>query len=106
MWHDKWVAHMKEEARQIAVREVDPPAINHKTWQAENPDVLLGRTRYTYACHGSSPSGLSTNCGVPFSTLPESLTSFTVHLRAHLPAFHSHFLTAHNIGTVFLNFFL
>jgi len=27
-----------------AVREADPPAISHKTWQAENPDVLLGRT--------------------------------------------------------------
>ncbi len=47
-----------------------------------------------------------TNCGAPFSTLPESLMSFTVHRRAHLPAFHSHFLTAHNIGTVFLNFSL
>ncbi len=49
MWHDKWVAHMKEEARQIAVREVDPPAISHKTWQAENLDVLLGRTRLATA---------------------------------------------------------
>ncbi len=28
-----------------AVREADPSAISHKTWQAENPDVLLGRTR-------------------------------------------------------------
>ncbi len=81
------------------------PAISHKTWQAENPDVLLGRTRYTSACHCSSPSGLTTNCGVPFITLPESLTSFTVYLRAHMPAFQSHFLTANNIGTVFLNFF-
>jgi hypothetical protein len=26
--------------------------------------------------------------------------------RAHLPAFHSHFLTAHNTDTVFLDFFL
>jgi hypothetical protein len=26
--------------------------------------------------------------------------------RGHLPAFHSHLLTAHNTGTVFLNFFL
>jgi hypothetical protein len=45
MWYDKWVAHMKEEARQIAVREADLPAISHKTWRVENPDVLLGRTR-------------------------------------------------------------
>jgi hypothetical protein len=37
----------------------------------------------TSACHCSSPSGLPTNCGAPFSTLLESLTSFTVHLRAH-----------------------
>jgi len=28
-----------------AVREADPPTISHKTWQAENPDVLLGRSR-------------------------------------------------------------
>ncbi len=50
--------------------------------------------------------GLPTNCGASFTTLPESLTSFTVHLRAHPSAFHSHFLSAHNTGTVFLNFFL
>ncbi len=78
-----WVAHTKEEARQTAAQEANLPAISHKTWQAENPDVLLGRTRQTSACHCSSPSGLPTNCGAPFSTLPESLTSFTVHLRAH-----------------------
>jgi hypothetical protein len=95
---------MKEEALQF--READLPTISHKTWQAEHPDVLLGRTRRTSACHCSSPSGLPTNCGAPFSALPESLTSFTVHLRAHLPAFQSQILTAHNIGTVFLNFFL
>ncbi len=36
-----------------------------------------------------------------------SLSLFTFVLtRAHLPAFHSHFLTAHNTGTVFLKFFL
>jgi hypothetical protein len=39
-----WVAHMREEARQTAAREADRPAIGHKTGQAENPDVLLGRT--------------------------------------------------------------
>jgi len=27
-----------------AVREVDLRTISHKTWQAENPDVLLGRS--------------------------------------------------------------
>jgi hypothetical protein len=33
------------------------------------------------------------------------VSSFTFVLqRAHLPAFHSHFLTAHNTSTVFLNF--
>jgi hypothetical protein len=32
-----------------AVREVDLPAISHKTWQAENLDVLLGRTRLATA---------------------------------------------------------
>jgi len=35
------------------------------------------------------------------------VSPFTVVLtRAHLPAFHSHLLTAHNTGTAFLNFFL
>ncbi len=29
-----------------AVREADRPAISHKTWQAENPDVRLGCTRF------------------------------------------------------------
>ncbi len=46
MWHDKWVARMKEEARQIVVREADLPSSATKPgWQAENPDLLLGRTR-------------------------------------------------------------
>ncbi len=62
MWHDKWVAHMKEEALQF--READLPTISHKTWQAENLDVLLGRNRQTSACHCSSRSGLPTECGV------------------------------------------
>jgi hypothetical protein len=36
-----------------------------------------------------------------------SLSPFTFVLtRAHLPAFHSHFLSAHNTGTVFLKFCL
>jgi hypothetical protein len=49
---------MKEEVRQTASQEADLPAIFHKTWQAE------------------------TNCGAPFSTLPEF---FTVHLSARSP---------------------
>ncbi len=57
------------------------------------------------SCRWSSLSGLPTNCGAPFSTLADSLTSFIVHLRAHScsPAcIPYHFLTAHIIGTVFL----
>ncbi len=42
---ERWVAHMKKEALHTAAQEADLPAISHKTWQAENPDVLLGRTR-------------------------------------------------------------
>ncbi len=42
---ERWVPHMKKEALHTAAREADLPAISHKTWQAENPDVLLGRTR-------------------------------------------------------------
>ncbi len=67
--------------RPTAAREADRPAIGLKTWQAEHPDDRLGRTRPTSACHCSSPSGLPTSCGAPFSTLPES-TSFIVQLRA------------------------
>jgi hypothetical protein len=33
---------MKEETRLTAAREADLPAIFYKTWQAENPDFLLG----------------------------------------------------------------
>jgi hypothetical protein len=105
---ERWVAHMREEARQTAAREADRPVIGHKTWQAENPDVLLGRTRPTSASHCSSPSGLPTNCGAPFSTLPESLTSFTVHLRADpcsLASIPFAIFSLHtNTGTAFLNF--
>jgi hypothetical protein len=60
--------------------QAERPAIANKTWQAENLDDRLGRTRPTSACYCSSPSGQPTNCGVPFSTLPES-TSFIVQLR-------------------------
>jgi len=42
------------------------------------------------SCHCSSPSGLPTNCGALFSTLPESLRSLTDHLPAQLPILHSH----------------
>jgi len=38
---NSWVAHMREEARQTAAWEADPPTISHKTWQVENPDLLL-----------------------------------------------------------------
>ncbi len=73
----------------------------------DQPQNLAGRKFWRSAgshpaCHCSSLSGLPTNCGAPFSTLPESLTSFTIRLRAHPSAFHSHFLSAHNTGTVFL----
>jgi hypothetical protein len=83
---------MKEEARQTAVREAGLPAISHKTWQAENPDVRLGRTRHISACHCISPSGLPTNCGARSALCP-SLSRVSpltfVLTRAHLPAFHS-----------------
>jgi hypothetical protein len=35
---------MKEAAQQTAAREADLRAISHKSCQAGNPDVLLGRT--------------------------------------------------------------
>jgi len=51
---------MKEEALRTAAREEGLPAIFHRTWQAENPEFLLRRTRPTSACHCGSPSGLPT----------------------------------------------
>jgi len=75
-----WVAHMKQEALQTAAREEVLPAIFQRTWQAENPEFLLCRTRPTSACHCCSPSGLPAN----FGALP------TVQLRAHLPILDSH----------------
>jgi hypothetical protein len=35
--YNSWVAHTKEEARQTAVREADPPAIFHKTSRKKIP---------------------------------------------------------------------
>ncbi len=66
------------------------PTIFHKTWQTEIPTCYSATPPADICLHCSSPSGLPTNCGAPFSTLPESLTSLTVHLRAHLPVLHSH----------------
>ncbi len=99
----------------------------------DRPQNLAGRKSRRKGrphCYCSSPSGLPTNCGAPFSTLPE-YTGFIVQLRApacspacipspfshctqyivspftfvlqraDLPAFHSHFLTAHNTGSPF-----
>jgi len=42
-----WQMGLAHEGRgaEDAVQEADLPAIRHKTWQAENPDVLLGRTQ-------------------------------------------------------------
>jgi len=74
--------------RRTAAREADLPEIFHKTWQAENPDFLLCRTRQTSACHCSSPSGLPTNCGAPLSTLPVSHRFIFVLTCAHLPILH------------------
>jgi len=95
-------AHEGRGAEDVA-REAELPTMSHKTWQAENLDVLLGRTRLaTVAPFPACPR----TAVLRFSTLPESLTSFTVHLRPHTSAFHSHFLSAHNTGTVFLKKYL
>ncbi len=59
--------------------------------EADLPQNLAGKSGLPALPHPAdvrlpcgSHSGLPTNCGTPFSTLPESLTSLTVHLRAHL----------------------
>jgi hypothetical protein len=61
-----------EEALLNVAREADLYEIFHKTWQAENPNFLV--------CLPLWLPFLPTNCGVPFTTLPESLTSLTTHL--------------------------
>ncbi len=98
----------EEELRQTAAGEPDRPAIGHKTWQAENPDALLGRTRPTSACHCSSLPACPRSAALRLALCPSlsRVSWFTFVLqRAHLPAFHSHFFTAHNTSTVFLNCF-
>jgi hypothetical protein len=72
-----WVFNLLGRAhsgRSAADCHVRSRSARHRTWQAENPDFLLCRTRRTSARHCSAPSGLPTNCDAPFSTLPESLT--------------------------------
>jgi hypothetical protein len=43
-----WATH------ETAVGESDLPTIFHKTWQAENPDFQLTRTRQRSACPGTA----------------------------------------------------
>jgi hypothetical protein len=82
----RWVAHITEAARQTAPREADPP--QNLAGRKSGLSALPYAADVCLPC--GSPSGLPTNCGTPFSTLPESLTSLTVHLRAHLPILHTH----------------
>jgi hypothetical protein len=60
----------------ICLPETNLPMIFQKSWQGrKNRLSALPHPGQTSACHCSSPSGLLTNCGAPFSTLSESLTS-------------------------------
>ncbi len=45
----------RRKKRRTTAREADLPVIFHKTWQAENPDFLLCRTRRTSARHCACP---------------------------------------------------
>ncbi len=83
---------MRGEVRLTAAREADRPAIGHKTWQAESPDDRRGRT------HCSSLPACPRTTSLRLALCPSlRVSSFSFVLqRAHLPAFHSHFLTAHN----------
>jgi hypothetical protein len=76
----RWVAHIKEAARQTAPREADLP--QNLPGRKSGLSALPHPADVGLPC--GSPSGLPTNCGTPFSTLPESLTSLAVHLGAHL----------------------
>jgi hypothetical protein len=87
----------------LPAQEADLPAVSHKTWQAGIPDILLGRTRHpaTVAPLPACPRTAALRLALCPSLSRVSPFTFVLS-RAHLPAFHSHFLTAHNTGTVFL----
>jgi hypothetical protein len=83
----RWVAHIKEAARQTA-REKQ---IFHKTWQAENLDFLLCHTRQTSACHVAPIPACPRTVALRLALCPSlSLVSpFTFVLTcAHLPILH------------------
>jgi len=105
----RWVAHIKEVAHRLPREKQICPR------SATNP----GSQRIPTSC-SAAPGRL---LPVTVSPLPacqrtaalrlaicpslSRVSPFTFVLtRAHLPAFHSHFLTAQSTGTVFLNFFL
>jgi len=98
---------MREEARQTAAREADRPAIGHKTWQAENPDVLLAAPGRRLPAIVAPLPACPRTAALRLTLCPSlsRVSPFTFVLtRAHLPAFHSHFLTAHKTGTEYLKF--
>jgi hypothetical protein len=89
-----------------AVREADLPAISDKTWQAENPDVLLGRTRLATvapfpACPRSAVRRLASCPSLsrvsPFTfllTRLHSIAIFSVHT-IHALCFSKKFFESH-----------
>jgi hypothetical protein len=105
-------------ARPTAAREADRPPSGHKTWQAENPDDRLGRTRPTSACHCSSlpacprtaalrsalcPSLRVSSFSFVLACLPP-ITIFSLHAIQALcfskNFFESHFLLSFSLHTI------
>jgi hypothetical protein len=116
------VARGKKCGRLPLEKQIGPRSAT-KPGRSENPDVMLGRIRPTSACHCSSPSGLPTNCGAPFSTLPRvsyefhrspscysvltclhSIAIFSLHtiqaLCFSIFSFESHFLLSFSLHTI------
>jgi hypothetical protein len=63
--------------------------ILHKTWQAENPDFLLCRTRQTSACHVAPLPACPRDVALRLALCP-SLSLVSPFTCAHLPILHSH----------------
>jgi hypothetical protein len=93
--------------RPTTAREADRPAIGTKPGRQNIPTIdsaAPGRHRpATVSPIPACPRTAALRLAL-CPSLRVSSFSFVLQL-AHLPAFHSHFLTAHNTGTVFLKFF-
>ncbi len=103
-----WVAHTKEEGGRLPHKKQICPRSATKSGRHKIPTFCSAspgrRLPATVALRPACPRTAALRLAL--CPIFSRVSPFTFVLTcAHLPAFHSHFLTAHNTGTVFLNFF-